>query len=208
MAMTIAIDIPAGAEVVLPLVMLIALFWAIRKCLVLENVKHSDPACTDFVDSLPPLGERAFTGPELAHRNTQEVIKKEIETLEKNRQAAFAELYTIHARRLKVDKTLASLTETLKRDYPFHHGLREEIQKKIELQNKIRHLTKEREECYGMVDDICHKMYMMLIQRLALRRKIDRLDLQMESARLVDILYPWNIASDGLWDKDTEAKEE
>ncbi|KAF5648605.1 hypothetical protein F52700_921 [Fusarium sp. NRRL 52700] len=207
MAMTVAINIPTGAEVVIPLLILIVLFWASRKSLVVEKVKHSDPACTDFVDSLPPLGERAFTGPELAHRNTQEVIKKQIETLEKNRQAAFAELCAIHAHRLKVDKTLADVTLILKRDYPFRHGLREEMQKKMELQNKVRHLTKEKEECYGKVDDICHRMYMMLIERLALRRKIDRLDLQMESARLADILYPWNIASDGLWDKDAEVKE-
>jgi len=33
-------------------------------------------------------------------------------------------------------------------------------------------------------------MYLMLMQRLTLRRKIDRLDMQMECNRLADILYP------------------
>ncbi|KAF5681886.1 zinc finger protein [Fusarium circinatum] len=50
---------------------------------------------TDYNDSLPPLGGRPFTGPELAHHNTQEMIKKQIENIEKNRHAAFAELCKI-----------------------------------------------------------------------------------------------------------------
>ncbi|KAF4485547.1 hypothetical protein FAGAP_11606 [Fusarium agapanthi] len=206
MAMTIVVNIPTGAEVVLPLLMIITLFWVFRKYFMLKKVEHGGPVCTPFDDSLPPLGERPFTGPELSLHNTQEVIKKQIETIEKNRQAAFVEMCTIHARRVKIDNTLANLTEILKRDYPNHHGPADEVTKRIELKKTIRHLTKEKEECYGMVDNICHRMYMMLIQRLALRRKIDRLDLQMESARLADILYPWNVASDGLWDQAQEKK--
>ncbi|KAF5978954.1 hypothetical protein FBULB1_5982 [Fusarium bulbicola] len=43
--------------------MIIALAYAVRKCLDLGKAEHSDPICTDFNDSLPPLGERPFTGP-------------------------------------------------------------------------------------------------------------------------------------------------
>ncbi|KAF5556880.1 hypothetical protein FMEXI_933 [Fusarium mexicanum] len=208
MAMTFSVDVPAGTEVVLSLLLIFALAYAARKCIDLGKPEHSDPSCTDYDDSLPPLGGRPFTGPELAHHNTQEMIKKQIENIEKNRQAAFEELCKIHARRGKIEKTLGNLTEILKRDYPTPRGPADEFAKRMELEKTIRHLAKEREECYGIVDSICHRMYMMLIQRLALRRKIDRLDLQMESARLADILYPWNVASDGLWGQIEEQKDQ
>ncbi|KAF5251022.1 hypothetical protein FANTH_3783 [Fusarium anthophilum] len=208
MAMTFYVDVPAGTEVVLSLLLVFALAYVVRKCIDMGKMDHSDLVCMDYEDSLPPLGGRPFTGPELAHHNTQEMIKKQIKNMEKSRQAAFEELCKIHARRGKIEKTLGNLTEILKRDYPTPRGPADEFAKRMELEKRIRHLSKEREECFGIMDSICHRMYMMLIQRLALRRKIDRLDLQMESARLADILYPWNVASDGLWDQTEEQKDQ
>ncbi|KAF4501556.1 hypothetical protein FAGAP_2277 [Fusarium agapanthi] len=73
---TVSIESPADTKVILPLLMIVALFWAIRKCLVLKKVECGDPICAQYTDSLPPLGKRPFTGPELAHRHTQEVIKE------------------------------------------------------------------------------------------------------------------------------------
>lgn len=34
--------------------------------------------------------------------------------------------------------------------------------------------------------DVCHQMHQLMVQRLNLRRKIDILDLQIESARLAE----------------------
>ncbi|KAF5609465.1 tetracycline resistance [Fusarium subglutinans] len=67
--------------------------------------------------------------------NTQEMIKKQIETIEKNRQAAFEELCKIHACRGKIEKTLVNLTEVLKRDYPTPRGPGDEYDLVLNEQN-------------------------------------------------------------------------
>lgn len=47
-------------------------------------------------------------------------------------------------------------------------------------------------------------MHQLMTQRLNLRRKIDRLDLQMESARLAEIMYPHIILVEALGDAEKE----
>ncbi|KAF4444299.1 hypothetical protein FACUT_742 [Fusarium acutatum] len=188
MAMTISIE----PEVLPSVLMLVALVWVMRKCFALGTVKEGDPVCTLFSDSLPPLGKRAFNATELGHRHMQDTMKKQIATLEQKRQAAYAWICKISARRVQIDKSIDSLVEALKAEFPHNFG------PAVEIKTRIRHLAKGQEDCYGMVDDICHRMYMMSMERLTLRRKIDRLDLQMESARLAEILYPCFIPADAL----------
>ncbi|EXL98106.1 hypothetical protein FOIG_09667 [Fusarium odoratissimum NRRL 54006] len=183
MAMTIEIE-PAGAHIVVSvLIMTIALIWSVVKCFGFGKPKQADP--TPFTDSLPALGDTPLTATELSHRRNQETMKKQIAYLERNRQLAFAEVCRVYARRIKIDENIHNLKEAIKKA-----ELPRDIGRVAEMKKRIRHFWKEQEECYGMVDDISHRMYLMLMQRLTLRRKIDRLDMQMECNRLADILYP------------------
>ncbi|EXK35793.1 hypothetical protein FOXG_14697 [Fusarium oxysporum f. sp. lycopersici 4287] len=183
MAMTIEIE-PAGAHIVVSvLIMTIALIWSVVKCFGIGKSKQADP--TPFTDSLPVLGDTPLTATELSHRRNQETMKKQIACLERNRQLAFAEVCRVYARRIKIDENIHNLKETIKKA-----ELPRDIGRVAEMKKRIRHFWKEQEDCYGMVDDISHRMYLMLMQRLTLRRKIDRLDMQMECNRLADILYP------------------
>ncbi|KAG4275152.1 hypothetical protein FPRO04_08814 [Fusarium proliferatum] len=61
-------------------------------------------------------------------------------------------------------------------------------------------------ECHGMVGDVCHQMHQLMAQRLNLRRKIDRFDLQMEPARLAEIMYPHIIPAEALGDAEEEMR--
>ncbi|KAJ0136421.1 Dehydrogenase orsE [Fusarium oxysporum f. sp. albedinis] len=183
MAMTIEIE-PAGAHIVVSvLIMTIALIWSVVKCFGFGKSKQADP--TPFTDSLPALGDTPLTATELSHRRNQETMKKQIACLERNRQLAFGEVCRVYARRIKIDENIHNLKEAIKKA-----ELPRDIGRVAEMKKRIRHFWKEQEDCYGMVDDISHRMYLMLMQRLTLRRKIDRLDMQMECNRLADILYP------------------
>ncbi|WKT52480.1 hypothetical protein QSH57_002994 [Fusarium oxysporum f. sp. vasinfectum] len=183
MAMTIEIE-PAGAHIVVSvLIMTIALIWSVVKSFGFGKPKQADP--TPFTDSLPALGDTPLTATELSHRRTQDTMKKQIAYLERNRQLAFAEVCRVYARRIKIDENIHNLKEAIKKA-----ELPRDIGRVAEMKKRIRHFWKEQEDCYGMVDDISHRMYLMLMQRLTLRRKIDRLDMQMECNRLADILYP------------------
>ncbi|EWY82950.1 hypothetical protein FOYG_15028 [Fusarium oxysporum NRRL 32931] len=183
MAMTIEIE-PAGAHIVVSvLIMTVALIWSVVKCFDFGKPKQADP--TPFTDSLPALGDTPLTATELSHRRNQETMKKQIAYLERNRQLAFAEVCRVYARRIKIDENIHNLKEAIKKA-----ELPRDIGRVAEMKKRIRHFWKEQEDCYGMVDDISHRMYLMLMQRLTLRRKIDRLDMQMECNRLADILYP------------------
>ncbi|RKL19331.1 hypothetical protein BFJ68_g3605 [Fusarium oxysporum] len=201
MAMTIEIE-PAGAHIVVSvLIMTIALIWSVMKCFSFGKSKQADPVCaslsphptyhpltypqTPLTDSLPALGDTPLTTTELSHRRNQETMKKQIACLERNRQLAFAEVCRVYARRIKIDENIHNLKEAIKKA-----ELPRDIGRVAEMKKRIRHFWKEQEDCHGMVDDISHRMYLMLMQRLTLRRKIDRLDMQMECNRLADILYP------------------
>ncbi|KAM5521392.1 hypothetical protein FOXYSP1_15283 [Fusarium oxysporum f. sp. phaseoli] len=183
MAMTIEIE-PADAHIVVSvLIMTIALIWSVVKSFGFGKPKQADP--TPFTDSLPALGDTPLTATELSHRRTQETMKKQIAYLERNRQLAFAEVCRVYARRIKIDENIHNLKEAIKKA-----ELPRDIGRVAEMKKRIRHFWKEQEDCCRMVDDISHRMYLMLMQRLTLRRKIDRLDMQMECNRLADILYP------------------
>ncbi|KAF5704147.1 hypothetical protein FMUND_12690 [Fusarium mundagurra] len=203
MAVTIAFQIPDGAEVAISVVVIVAFLVGIWNFFLISTPtpKTSDPACDRFTDYLPPLGHRAFKASEIVPRRGQEVLKQQIEGIERNRQAAFTELGKIYARRVQIDKALDDQVEALKKEFP--HA----IEPAISMKKRIRDLSKEMEECYGMADDICYQMHQMMVQRLSLRRKIDRIDMQLESARLAEIMYPHIIPSEALADPDREEKK-
>jgi hypothetical protein len=112
-------------------------------------------------------------------------MKKQIENIEKHRQLAFAKVCRITAQRIKIAERMHNLQTAVKKLKPPH-----DIGRIAEMKKAIRYCGKEHEELYGIVDDVAHQMYQMLMQRLTLRRKIDSLDLQMERDRLADLLYP------------------
>ncbi|PNP84990.1 hypothetical protein FNYG_01687 [Fusarium nygamai] len=202
MALTIAFEMPGGAEVVIAVLVIVASLCGIWKFFLHNTPKKSDPVCVDrFTDYLPPLGHRAFKESELVPRREQELLKRQIDGIERNRQAAFAEVGRIYARRVQIDKTLDELVDALKKEFPHDFG------PAIPLKRKIRDLSNEMEQCYGMADDICHQMHQMMVQRLSLRRKIDRIDMQMESARLAEIMHPHIIPTEALGDPDREEKK-
>nr|RBQ85469.1 hypothetical protein FVER53263_13514 [Fusarium verticillioides] len=203
MALTIAFEMPDGIEVVISVLIIIAslvIFWKF----FLKNAPKKNKAivCDDrFTDYLPPLGHRAFKASELVPRREQELLRQQIDRIERNRQAAFTEIGRVYARRVQIDKALDETVEALKREFPHDFG------PALPLKKKIRDLSQEMEQCYGMADDICHQMHQMMVQRLSLRRKIDRIDMQMESARLAEIMHPHIIPTEALGDPDREEKK-
>ncbi|KAF5559672.1 hypothetical protein FPHYL_6984 [Fusarium phyllophilum] len=202
MAVTIAFQMPDGAEAVISVLAIVAFLCGISKFFLPSTPKTSHPVCDRFTDSLPPLGHRAFKASELVPRREQEVLKQEIDGIERNRQAAFIEIGKIYARRVQIDKTLDDLVDTLKKQFP------QDTEPAISIKRKIRDSSKEMEKCYGMADDLCYQMHQMMVQRLSLRRKIDRIDMQMESARLAEIMYPHIIPTEVLGDLDQEEKRQ
>ncbi|KAF5612761.1 uncharacterized protein FTJAE_14027, partial [Fusarium tjaetaba] len=203
MGLTIAFEMPDGAAVVISVLVLLISLSVTWKIFLHNPPKKNDPiVCDDrFTDYLPPLGHRAFKASELVPRREQEVLKQQIEMIERNRQAAFTEIGRIYARRVQIDKALDETVEALKKEFPHDFG------PALPLKKKIRDLSREMEQCYGMADDICHQMHQMMVQRLSLRRKIDRIDLQMESARLAEIMHPHVIPTEALGDPDREEKK-
>ncbi|KAG5763774.1 hypothetical protein H9Q69_009050 [Fusarium xylarioides] len=201
MAVTIAFQMPEGAEVVISVLAILAFLYGIWKFFLPTTPNTNEPVCDRYTDTLPPLGHRAFKASELVPRREQEILKQEIDGIERNRQAAFAEIGKIYARRVQIDKDLDDLVVALKREFPHDFG------PAIPIKKKIRDLSKEMEDCYGMADDICYQMHQMMVQRLSLRRKIDRIDMQMESARLAEIMYPHIIPTEALGDPDREEKK-
>ncbi|KAF4947337.1 hypothetical protein FGADI_10487 [Fusarium gaditjirri] len=185
--MTVTIEIePIGAQVVVPVIAItIALVWTVMKCFGFGQRKLADPICTSFTDSLPALGDTPFSAIELADRRKQDEMKKQIADLEHARQLAFVEVCRLYARRKDIDQKIHDLKETMKKA-----EMPRDIGRVAETKKRIRHLFKEQEDCFIMVDDVCHRMYVMLMRRLNLRRKIDRIDMQMECDRLRDLLYP------------------
>ncbi|KAF4956674.1 hypothetical protein FGADI_3663 [Fusarium gaditjirri] len=57
-----------------------------------------------------------------------------------------------------IDKKIHTLKETMKKA-----EMPRDIGRVAEIKKRIRHLFKEQEDCFGMVDDVCHRMYIRLI---------------------------------------------
>ncbi|KAF5535422.1 hypothetical protein FNAPI_12065 [Fusarium napiforme] len=203
MGLTIAFEIPTGAEAVISVLLIVAslsIIWTFMP----QNTTKKDKSivCNDrYSDYLAPLGESTFKASELIPRREQDILKQQISTIERNRQAAFTEIGRIYARRVQIDKALDETVEALKKEFPHDFG------PALPLKKKIRDLSREMEQCYGMADDICHQMHQMMVQRLSLRRRIDRIDMQLESARIAEIMHPHIIATEALGDPDREEKK-
>ncbi|CVL06889.1 uncharacterized protein FMAN_11983 [Fusarium mangiferae] len=202
MATTISIESPIGIEKVLLVLVLLGLTLAVYKLLHNGKAEPVTPVCDPFTDDLPPLGHRAFKASELIPRREQENMKQQIDALERNRQAAFTQIGKVYARRLQIDKALDKLVYDLSKEFA-----PDNMEPVLGMKKKIRALSREVEQCYGIVDDLCHQMHQMMVQRLNLRRKIDRLDLQMESARLAEIMHPHIIPVEALGDQEREIKK-
>ncbi|RKL32524.1 hypothetical protein BFJ72_g10467 [Fusarium proliferatum] len=202
MATTISIESPVGIEMILSALALLALTWITYKLLQTGKAEPVSPVCDPFTDELPPLGHRAFKAAELIPRREQEAMKQQIDVLERRRQAAFTQIGKIYARRLQIDKALDKLVYDLSREFG-----PDDLEPVFGMKKKIRDLSREMEQCYGQVDDLCHQMHQMMVMRLNLRRKIDRLDLQMESARLAEIMYPHIIPAEALGDQEREIEK-
>lgn len=218
MATTISIESPVGIAMILLVLTLLGLTLTVYKLLGTAKAEPVTPVCVSptnstthhplidlqdpFTDDLPPLGHRPFKASELIPRREQEIMKQQIDALERRRQAAFTQIGKLYARRLQIDKALDKLVHDLSREFA-----PDDMEPVLGMKKKIRDLSREMEQCYGMVDDLCHQMHQMMVQRLNLRRKIDRLDLQMESARLAEIMYPHIIPAEALGDRDREIKK-
>ncbi|KAI1015453.1 hypothetical protein LB504_010952 [Fusarium proliferatum] len=202
MATTISIESPVGIEMILSVLALLGLALTVYKLLQTGKAEPVTPVCDPFIDDLPPLGHRAFKASELIPRREQENMKQQIDALERNRQAAFAQIGKVYARSLQIDKALDKLVYDLSKEFA-----PDNMEPVLGMKKKIRALSREMEQCYGIVDDLCHQMHQMMVQRLNLRRKIDRLDLQMESARLAEIMYPHIIPAEALGDQEREIKK-
>ncbi|KAF5574352.1 hypothetical protein FPANT_11818 [Fusarium pseudoanthophilum] len=203
MALNIAFEIPDSIEVVISVLVIAVSLCVVGKLFLTTPPKKKEAiVCDDrYTDHLSHLGLEAFKASELVPRREQDILKQQIHTIERNRQAAFKEIGRIYARRVQIDKALDETIEALKLEFPHDFG------PALPLKKKIRDLSREMEQCYGMADDICHQMHQMMVQRLSLRRRIDRIDMQMESARIAEIMHPHIIPTEALSDPDREEKK-